>query len=100
MIPAGHFFAVAALLFVLGVVGFFVKKDLIMQFMSVEVMLNAANLAFLALAPRAKAADAQAVVFFVITVAAAEAAVGLAVILVVFRRRKSVRTEDLRGLKG
>ena len=100
MIPAGHFFIVAVVLFALGVIAFFVKKDLIMQFMSVEVMLNAANLAFLALAPRAKAAGAQAVVFFVITVAAAEAAVGLAVILVVFRRRKSVRTEDLRGLKG
>ncbi len=100
MIPAGHFFFVAAVLFVLGAAAFFVKKDLISQFMSVEVMLNAANLAFLALAPRAKLADAQAVVFFVITVAAAEAAVGLAIILVIFRRRKSVRTEDLNGLKG
>jgi NADH-quinone oxidoreductase subunit K len=100
MIPAGPVFVVAAVLFALGAVSFFVKKDLIMQFMSVEVMLNAANLALLALAPRAAAADAQVAVFFVITVAAAEAAVGLAVILVVFRRRKSVRTEDLRGLKG
>ena len=100
MIPAGHFFIVSAVLFVLGAAGFFIKKDLIMQFMSVEVMLNAANLAFLALAPRASAAEAQTVVFFIITVAAAEAAVGLAIILVVFRRRKSVRTEDLSGLKG
>jgi NADH-quinone oxidoreductase subunit K len=100
MIPAGHFFVVAAVLFVLGAVAFFVKKDLIMQFMSVEVMLNAANLAFLSLAPRIHFAEAQAVVFFVITVAAAEAAVGLAIILVVFRRRKTVRTEDLSRLKG
>jgi len=100
MIPTGHFFIVAAVLFVLGATAFFVKKDLISQFMSVEVMLNAANLAFLALVPRAKIAEAQAVVFFVITVAAAEAAVGLAIILVIFRRRKSVRTEDLNGLKG
>jgi NADH-quinone oxidoreductase subunit K len=100
MIPAGHFFIVASVLFVLGAAAFFVKKDLISQFMSVEVMLNAANLAFLALAPRGRMADAQAVVFFIITVAAAEAAVGLAIILVIFRRRKSVRTEDLNGLKG
>ena len=100
MIPAGHFFAVAAIHFVLGAIGFFVKKDLVMQFMSVEVMLNAANLAFLALAPKARAAEAQAVVFFVVTVAAAEAAVGLAIILAVFRRRKSVRSEELGGLKG
>jgi NADH-quinone oxidoreductase subunit K len=100
VIPAGHFFIVAVILFVLGIAAFFVKKDLISQFMSVEVMLNAANLAFLALAPRALAVDAQVVVFFVITVAAAEAAVGLAIILVVFRRRKSVKTEDLSSLRG
>jgi NADH-quinone oxidoreductase subunit K len=100
MIPPGHFFAVAVILFVLGIIAFFVKKDLISQFMSVEVMLNAANLAFLALAKASKAADAQAVVFFVITVAAAEAAVGLAIILVIFRRRKSIRSEDLNTLKG
>lgn len=100
MIPAGHFFIVAAILFVLGVAAFFVKRDLITQFMSVEVMLNAANLAFLALAKAQRAADAQAVVFFVITVAAAEAAVGLAIILVIFRRRKSIRSEDLDSLQG
>lgn len=100
MIPAGSFFAVAVILFGLGVVAFFVRKDLPTQFLAVEVMLNAANLAFLALAKPAHAANAQTVVFFVITVAAAEAAVGLAVILVVFRRRKSVRGEDLRTLKG
>jgi NADH-quinone oxidoreductase subunit K len=100
MIPAGSFFAVAAILFGLGVVAFFVRRDLPTQFLAVEVMLNAANLAFLALAKPARAADAQAVVLFVITVAAAEAAVGLAVILVVFRRRRTVRGEDLRTLKG
>ncbi len=100
MIPAGAFFAVAAILFALGILAFFVRRDLVTQFLAVEVMLNAANLAFLALADPAHAADAQAAVFFVITVAAAEAAVGLAVVLVVFRRRKSVRGEDLRTLKG
>ena len=100
MIPAGPIFAVAVLLFVLGIVAFFVKRDLVGQFMAVEVMLNAANLAFLGLAKTSLAADAQAIVFFIITVAAAEAAVGLAIILVVFRRRRSIRSEDLHSLKG
>jgi NADH-quinone oxidoreductase subunit K len=100
VIPAGWFVALALLLFLLGIVAFFVKRDLIAQFMAVEVMLNAANLAFLALARSAGFVDAQVIVFFVITVAAAEAAVGLAVILLVFRRRNSIKTEDQGTLKG
>lgn len=100
MIPAPAFFVLAAVLFVLGVVAFFVKKDLLTQFMAVEVMLNAGNLAFLSLAGRAGKAEAQVIVFFVLTVAAAEAVVGLAIILHYFRQRKSVRTEDVDGLKG
>jgi NADH-quinone oxidoreductase subunit K len=99
MIPAGHFFVVAAVLFVLGAAAFFLKKDLVMQFMSVEVMLNAANLAFLALAPRAQAAEAQAVVLFVITVAAAEAAVGLAIVIAVFRTRATVSVDEVQALR-
>jgi NADH-quinone oxidoreductase subunit K len=100
MIPASWFFALSALMFVLGVVAFFVKKDLLLQFLAVEVMLNAANLAFLALAKSRGFADAQAIVFFVITVAAAEAAVGLAVILLVFRKKKSIKSEDVCSMKG
>ncbi len=98
MIPAPAFFVLAAVLFVLGVVAFFVKKDLLTQFMAVEIMLNAGNLAVLALAKAA--ARAEALVLFVITVAAAEAVIGLAVILLVFRRRKSVRTDELKDLRG
>jgi NADH-quinone oxidoreductase subunit K len=90
----------SVILFVLGVVAFFVKRDLLTQFMAVEIMLNAANLAFLGLARTADRADAQAIVFFIMTVAAAEAAVGLAIILLVFRRRRSIRTEDQNGMKG
>ena len=100
MIPPAAFFILAALLFVLGVVAFFVKKDLLTQFMAVEVMLNAGNLAFLALSRPAGGPDGQAVVLFVITVAAAEAVIGLAIIVLVFRQRKSIRTDDLKGLKG
>lgn len=100
MIPAAAFLILAVVLFVLGIVAFFVKKDLLTQFMAVEVMLNAGNLAFLALTKALGRADGQAVVLFVITVAAAEAVIGLAIIVVVFRQRKSIRTDELRELKG
>ncbi|MCK7514298.1 MAG: NADH-quinone oxidoreductase subunit NuoK [Desulfobacterales bacterium] len=98
--PPVAFLVLAALLFALGVLAFFVKKDLLTQFMAVEIMLNAGNLAFLALAKARGDADGQAVVLFVITVAAAEAVIGLAIIVLVFRQRKSVRTDELKDLKG
>jgi NADH-quinone oxidoreductase subunit K len=100
VIPPAVFLALAALLFVLGVLAFFVKKDLLTQFMAVEIMLNAGNLAFLALAKSLGRPDGQAVVLFVITAAAAEAVVGLAIVVLVFRRRKAVRTDDLKELRG
>ncbi|HOU49493.1 MAG TPA: NADH-quinone oxidoreductase subunit NuoK, partial [Candidatus Aminicenantes bacterium] len=82
------------------VIAFFVKRDLLTQFMAVEIMLNAANLAFLGLARGSARIDAQVIVFFVMTVAAAEAAVGLAIILHLYRRRKSIRTDELDKLRG
>jgi len=100
VIPTAAFLALAALLFALGVLAFFVKRDLLTQFMAVEIMLNAGNLAFLALARSLGKPDGQAVVLFVITAAAAEAVVGLAIIVLVFRRRKAVRTDDLKELRG
>src|SRR4030042_6690006 len=93
MIPVGYFFGLSIVLFVLGIIGFFVKRDLITMFMAVEVMLNAANLAFIALAKAAGSPHAQVLAVFVITVAAAEAAVGLAIILLVFRQKKSIKAE-------
>lgn len=100
MIPPAAFVILAALLFILGIIAFFVKKDLLTQFMAVEVMLNAGNLAFLALAKALGKADGQMVVLFVITVAAAEAVIGLAIIVLVFRQRRSIRTDDLKDLRG
>jgi NADH-quinone oxidoreductase subunit K len=100
MIPPSAFLSLAAVLFVLGVLAFFVKKDLLTQFMAVEVMLNAANLAFLALAKSLGKAEGQVLVLFVITVAAAEAVIGLAIIVLIFRQRKTIQTDDLRDLKG
>ncbi len=100
MIPPAAFFALAAVLFALGIIAFFVKKDLLTQFMAVEIMLNAGNLAFLALSRASGQANGQAIVLFVITVAAAEAVIGLAIIVLVFRQRKSIRSDDLKELKG
>lgn len=100
MISATHFLIVSIILFALGVVGFFIRKDLITQFLSVEVMLNAANLAFVTFAHSAGSLDGQLIVFFVITVAAAEVAIGLAVILLVYRNKKSIKTEDIHLMKG
>jgi NADH-quinone oxidoreductase subunit K len=100
MIPISYFFALSIVLFVLGIVAFFIKRDLITMFMAVEIMLNAANLAFISLAKASASVGGQVIVFFVITVAAAEAAVGLAIILLVFRQKKSVKTEDMRLMKG
>jgi len=100
VIPPAAFLVLAAILFIFGIIAFFVKKDLLTQFMAVEVMLNAGNLAFLALTKALGKADGQLVVLFVITVAAAEAVIGLAIIVLVFRQRKSIRTDDLKDLKG
>jgi NADH-quinone oxidoreductase subunit K len=100
LIPLSYFLVLSIVLFCLGILLFFVKRDLITMFMGVEVMLNAANLAFLTFAKERGDLGGQMVAFFVITVAAAEAAVGLAIILLVFRRNKSIKTEDLRSMKG
>lgn len=100
MIPLSYFLILSVTLFVMGVIGFFIKKDLITMFMSVEVMLNAANLAFITLARSANSIDGQVIVFFIITVAAAEAVVGLAIILLIFRQKKTIKSEDLKLMKG
>jgi NADH-quinone oxidoreductase subunit K len=100
MIPISYFLVLSILLFILGVAAFFIKRDLITMFMAVEVMLSAANLAFIAMAKAANSIDGQIIVFFIITVAAAEAAVGMAIILLVFRQKKSIKSEDIKLMKG
>ncbi len=90
----------SAVLFSLGVAGFLLRRNTIVIFMSIELMLNAANLAFIAFARFLNALDGQIFVFFVMTVAAAEAAVGLAIIMAVFRTRESVNADEINLLKG
>jgi len=100
VIPTVWVLVLAAVLFVLGAVAFFVKRDLLTMFLAVEVMLNAGSLAFIAFARERGVLDGQVVVFFIITVAAAEAAIGLAIILLVFRQRRTIKAEDMRELRG
>ena len=100
MIPLGWTLALSAILFCIGVVGVLVRRNALVIFMSIELMLNAANLAFVALASHLNSLDGQIFVFFVMTVAAAEVAVGLAIIVNVFRLRETVFVDEINLLKG
>ena len=99
-LPVSVVFALAGMLFALGVAGFLVRRNAIVVFMSIELMLNAVNLAFLAGARMHGGTTGPIVVFFVIAVAAIEAAVGLALIIALFRIRRSVDLEEASRLQG
>jgi len=100
MVPMSYFVGLSAVLFAIGVAGVLLRRDIIVIFMSIEIMLNAVNLAFVALARRLGSMDGQVIVFFVMTVAAAEAAVGLAIIISVFRNRETVNADEINLLRG
>ena len=100
MVPVSYYVALAAILFTIGAVGVLVRRNAIVIFMSVELMLNAANLAFVAFAQAYGAMNGQIFVFFVVTVAAAEVAVGLALIVAIFRTRRSINVDEMHELKG
>ena len=100
MIPIGWTIALSAILFCIGVAGVLVRRNALVIFMSIELMLNAANLAFVAFAQHLHSLDGQIFVFFVMTVAAAEVAVGLAIIVNVFRLRETVFVDEINLLKG
>ena len=99
MVPVSYYLVLSAMLFGLGVIGFLVKRNLITIFMCIELMLNAVNLAFVAFAHSWEALSGHIYVFFVIVIAAAEAAVGLAIIIVIFRNRGSLNVERINLLK-
>ena len=88
-----------AVLFTIGVFGVLVRRNVIVIFMSIELMLNAVNLVFVALSRQLHVMDGQVVVFFVMTVAAAEAAVGLAIVITLFRHRESLNPDSFTSLK-
>lgn len=99
-IPASWFLTVAACLFGIGAVGLLTRRSALIMFMCVELMLNAVNLTFVTFARQLHDIGGQAAVFFVMVVAAAEVTVGLAIVVSVFRRRRSTTVDDLSELRG
>ena len=95
MVPEAYYTGLSAILFAIGVVGVVVRRNPLVIFMSIELMLNAANLALVSFSHRLGGADGQVLVFFVMAVAAAEVAVGLAIIVTIFRLRKRLSVDDL-----
>ena len=98
-VDPGYFLALAGLMFTIGVVGVLVRRNAIVIFMFIELMLNAVNLAFITFARLQGELDGQVIVFFVLVVAAAEAVVGLAIILRIYRLRESANVDDINLLK-
>ena len=101
MIPLAHYLILGAILFSLSVVGIFLnRKNLVILLMAIELMLLAVNFNFIAFSHYLGDTAGQVFVFFILTVAAAESAIGLAILVVVFRNRQSINVEDLSSLKG
>jgi NADH-quinone oxidoreductase subunit K len=101
LINLTHFLILAALLFMIGVVGIFLnRKNIIILLMAIELMLLAVNMNFIAFSYYLGDIAGQIFVFFILTVAAAEAAIGLAIIIIVFRNNRSIDVEDINRLKG
>jgi NADH-quinone oxidoreductase subunit K len=99
VIPLSHYLILSATLFAIGAAGVFLRKNLITILLSVEIMLNAVNLTFVAFCRYAGDLDGQIITLFVMTVAAAEAAVGLALVIALFRHRESLNPDAFTSLK-
>lgn len=100
MVPTSYYIMLSAALFVIGVLGVLIRRNAIVVFMAVELMLNAANLALVAFARERLSVDGQVLVFFVITVAAAEVAVGLALLVAIFRTKRTADVDEVSTLRG
>jgi len=98
--PISWYLTLSAILFALGVAGFLFRRNVITVFMSIELMLNAVNLSFITFSYKLKQVDGHIFSFFVMVVAAAEAAVGLAIILTVFKNRQTLEIDDISSLKN
>jgi NADH-quinone oxidoreductase subunit K len=100
MVPVEYYLILSAILFSLGAMGVLIRRNPLVMFMSIEMMLNAANLAFVAFAYQLQSMTGQIFVFFVILVAAAEVTVGLAIIMSIFHTRADVDVDEMSQLKG
>ena len=99
MVPLEYYLILSAIIFAIGVIGVLIRRNLIVVLMSIELMLNAVNLTFIAFANSLGSMDGQVIVFFVMAVAAAEAVVGMAIIISVFRHRQSLDPQEMQLLK-
>jgi NADH-quinone oxidoreductase subunit K len=99
MVPLSYYLVLSAILFACGVAGFLIKRNIITIFLSIELMLNAVNLTFVAFAHQWHQVSGQIFVFFVMVVAAAEAAVGLAIIIAIFRARSTLNVDQVNLMK-
>ena len=99
-VPGAWYLTLAALLFTIGAIGLLVRRNVLIMFMCVELMLNAVNLTFVTFARMLNDIGGQVVVFFVLVVAAAEVVVGLGIIVAIFRRRTGATADDISLLKG
>jgi NADH-quinone oxidoreductase subunit K len=100
MVPVDYYLILSAILFSLGVIGVLLRSNALVVFMSLELMLNAANLVLITYAAYYRVLSGQLIVFFVMIVAAAEVAVGLALLVAIFRAKKSVDVDQMSSLKG
>ncbi|HEY9075801.1 MAG TPA: NADH-quinone oxidoreductase subunit NuoK [Anaerolineaceae bacterium] len=100
MVPLTYYLALSFILFVLGITGVLLRRNAIVAFMSLELMFNAANMAFIAFARQFGALDGQIFVFFVMAVAAAEVAVGLALMVAIFRTKRGINIDQMNSMKG
>jgi len=98
-VPLPYFLSLSALLFTIGVIGVLIRRNVIVVFMCIELMLNAVNLTLIAFSSALGDINGQALVFFVMAVAAAEAAVGLAIVIALFRNKQTVNIDDINILK-
>jgi NADH-quinone oxidoreductase subunit K len=100
LVPLSYYIVLSVVLFTLGALGVLIRRNPLIIFMSIELILNAANLAFVAFARNFGTLDGQIIVFFVMTVAAAEVAVGLALIVIIFREKHNIDVDLMNSLKG
>jgi len=100
MIPLIDYLILSAVLFTIGIIGILIRRNIITIFMSIEIVLNSVNLAFVAFSRYRGNMDGQIVVFFILAVAAAEAAVGLALVVAWFKLKESIQVDDMKLLKG
>ena len=100
MVPISYYLILSGILFAIGVMGVLFRRNILIIFMSIELMLNAVNLAFIAIARYLNLMDGQLIAFFVIAVAAAEVSVGLAIIITIFRNKETIDVDEMNLMKG